>query len=159
VKCGYSHPKKTFTSVPFYPLSGVYNQYNTNAAVLLAKSLKLQDEKIKTALQDFKPAFGRQEILNINNKKYRFFFPKNPTGLNETLKTIVNLKAKNLLIILNDRIPDGLDVSWIWDVDFEDFAIRFKNVTVSGDRTFDMALRLKYAEFKNFKQRKIYKKR
>jgi len=150
VKCGYSHPKEIFTSAPFYPLSGVYNQYNTNAAVLLGKSLKLQDEKIKTALQEFEPAFGRQEILEINNKKVQIFLSKNPTGLNETLKTIVNLKAKNLLIILNDRIPDGLDVSWIWDVDFEDFATRFKNVTVSGDRTFDMGLRLKYAEFKKF---------
>ena len=51
---------------------------------------------------------------------------------------------------MNDKIPDGRDVSWIWDVDFEEFVARFKNITISGDRTFDMGLRLKYAEFKNF---------
>jgi UDP-N-acetylmuramyl tripeptide synthase len=66
------------------------------------------------------------------------------------LKTIKKLNAKNLLLLLNDRIPDGRDVSWIWDVDFEDFNSSFKNIVVSGDRVFDMGLRLKYADFKNF---------
>ena len=149
-KCGYSHPKITFTSFSFYPLLGKYNQYNTNAAVLLSKDLGLSNEKIKNALKDFKPAFGRQEALNINDKKVQIFLSKNPTGLNESLKTIVDLRAKNLLLVLNDRIPDGRDVSWIWDVDFENFTSQFKNIMVSGDRVFDMGLRLKYAGFKNF---------
>jgi len=149
-KCGYSHPKITFTSFSFYPLLGVYNRYNTNAAVLLAKDLRLNDEKISSALKNFKPAFGRQEILIFNSKQVQIFLSKNPTGLNESLKTIVNLKAENLLLVLNDRIPDGRDVSWIWDVDFENFATVFKNIMISGDRVFDMGLRLKYAGFKNF---------
>jgi len=54
------------------------------------------------------------------------------------------------LLVLNDRIPDGRDVSWIWDVDFENFTSNFENITVAGDRVFDMGLRLKYAGFKNF---------
>lgn len=149
-KCKFKHPEKTFTSSPTYPLSGTYNEYNTNAAVLLAKTLGLSNEKIIASLKNFKPAFGRQEILNINGKKVQIFLSKNPTGLNESLKTIANLNARNILIALNDRIPDGRDVSWIWDVDFEDFSSLFKNITVSGDRAFDMGLRLKYAEFKNF---------
>jgi len=150
VKCGYSHPKKTLTSFPFYPLLGTYNQYNTNAAVLLAKDLGLTDEKIKNALKDFKPAFGRQETLTLKDKNVQIFLSKNPTGLNESLKTVASEKAQNILLLLNDRIPDGLDVSWIWDVDFEDFTDKFKNITAGGDRIFDMGLRLKYAEYKNF---------
>jgi UDP-N-acetylmuramyl tripeptide synthase len=150
VKCGYSHPKKTLTSFSFYPLLGTYNQYNANATVLLAKDLGLSDEKIKNTLKDFKPAFGRQETLTLNHKNVQIFLSKNPTGLNESLKTVASEGAQNILLLLNDRIPDGLDVSWIWDVDFEDFATVFRNITVGGDRTFDMGLRLKYAEYKNF---------
>ncbi|MFH0999374.1 MAG: MurT ligase domain-containing protein, partial [Bacteroidota bacterium] len=41
-----------------------------------------------------------------------------------------------------DRIPDGRDVSWIWDVDFEDFLSQFSNIVVSGTRTYDIGLRL-----------------
>ncbi len=150
-KCGYKHPSKTFTKSPFYPLTGTYNEYNTNAAVLLSKELNIPTQIINSALHEFKPAFGRQEILNINEKKVQIFLSKNPTGFNESLKTISDLKAKNLLIVLNDRIPDGKDISWIWDVDFDDFSFQFKNVVISGKRTYDMGLRLKYAEFKNFK--------
>lgn len=49
------------------------------------------------------------------------------------------------LIILNDGIADGRDVSWIWDVDYELLAGRALSVVVSGTRAADMALRLKYA--------------
>ncbi|KKQ28941.1 MAG: hypothetical protein A3H17_04165 [Candidatus Levybacteria bacterium RIFCSPLOWO2_12_FULL_37_14] len=152
--CGFEHPKKTFTQSPFYPLSGTYNEYNTNAAVLLAKLNNVSNRAIEQSLRVFKPAFGRQEILKINDKKVQIFLSKNPASFNESLKTIANLNANNLLLVLNDRIPDGRDVSWIWDVDFEDFSSQFKNITVTGDRAFDLGLRLKYAEFKNFQTKK-----
>lgn len=144
-KCGFKHPQETFISAPIYPLSGIYNKYNTNATVLLAKELGFSKEKILSALKDFKPAFGRQEILNIDGKKVQIFLSKNPTSFNESLRTIASLNAKNLLLVLHDRIPDGRDVSWIWDVDFEEYIPKFKNISVSGDRTYDMALCLKYA--------------
>jgi len=49
---------------------------------------------------------------------------------------------------LNDKLADGTDVSWIWDVDFEMFKDKKINfVYVSGIRATDMALRLKYALF------------
>ncbi|OGH28674.1 MAG: hypothetical protein A3E12_00065 [Candidatus Levybacteria bacterium RIFCSPHIGHO2_12_FULL_39_9] len=143
--CGLKHPQKTFTSSPIYPLFGDYNKYNTNAAVLLAKEIGFSNEKIISSLKDFKPAFGRQEILNVYGKKIQIFLSKNPTSLNESLKTIVRLNAKNLLLVLNDRIPDGRDVSWIWDADTEEYISKFKNILISGDRAFDMALRLKYS--------------
>jgi UDP-N-acetylmuramyl tripeptide synthase len=49
------------------------------------------------------------------------------------------------VFFLNDRIADGRDISWIWDVDFELLAGRLRALTVSGTRAWDMALRLKYA--------------
>lgn len=151
-KCNFKHPQKTFTSSPVYPLSGAYNEYNANAAVLTTQQIGIKDKEIYSALQNFKPAFGRQEILGINDRKVQIFLSKNPTSFNESLKTIANLNAKNLLIVLNDKIPDGRDVSWIWDVDIEEFIPRFRNIFISGDRCYDMALRLKYSsEIQNSK--------
>ena len=49
------------------------------------------------------------------------------------------------MLVLNDGIADGRDVSWIWDVDFELLAGRTGTLVVSGTRAADMALRLKYA--------------
>ncbi|TAF20768.1 MAG: DUF1727 domain-containing protein, partial [Nostocales cyanobacterium] len=49
-------------------------------------------------------------------------------------------------MVLNDRTPDGTDVSWIWDVDTEKLVERGGTLIVSGDRVYDMALRLRYSE-------------
>ncbi|MBI4089132.1 MAG: DUF1727 domain-containing protein [Candidatus Levybacteria bacterium] len=152
-KCHNKHPQETFTSSPFYPLSGVYNQYNTNAAVLLAQALGFDKEKITASLKGFKPAFGRQEILDIEGKKAQIFLSKNPTSFNESLRTIASLNAKTILIVLNDRIPDGRDVSWIWDVEFENYVDSFEHIIISGERCYDMALRIKYAN--SLKNQKI----
>jgi lipid II isoglutaminyl synthase (glutamine-hydrolysing) len=149
-KCGYKHPENSFTSSSMYPLSGTYNEYNTNAAVLLSKKIGIDEKIINLALKEFTPAFGRQEKLEIYGKNVQILLSKNPTSLNESLRTTSDMGIKNILVVLNDRIPDGRDVSWIWDVDFEDSSLKFKHITVSGDRIYDMALRLKYAGYKNF---------
>jgi UDP-N-acetylmuramyl tripeptide synthase len=47
---------------------------------------------------------------------------------------------------LNDRTPDGTDVSWIWDVDTEKLVELGGTIVVSGDRIYDMALRLRYSQ-------------
>jgi UDP-N-acetylmuramyl tripeptide synthase len=47
---------------------------------------------------------------------------------------------------LNDRVQDGEDVSWIWDVDTEKLVQRGGTLIVSGDRVYDLALRLRYSQ-------------
>ena len=75
----------------------------------------------------------------------QIFLSKNPTSFNQSFQTIRDLKATTLLVILNDRIPDGRDVSWIWDTDLTGIET-FKHIIVSGDRTYDMALRIQYEQ-------------
>jgi len=151
-RCHLKKPKPDVENFHDYPLQGLYNKYNIHAAVLTARKLGISNEKIKKALINFQPAFGRQEIIKFNNKNTQIFLSKNPASFNQSLSVINELKAKHLLLVLNDRIPDGRDVSWIWDVDFELFIGNFINISVSGDRAYDMALRLKYAIGKvNFK--------
>jgi len=130
-------------------LIGVYNKYNTLAAGLLAQQLGIDSNHIYETIKNFKAAFGRAEELDIDGKKVRILLSKNPVGMNETIRAVNNInKATNsavTLLILNDRIPDGTDVSWIWDVDTEELVKLGGTLIVSGDRTYDMALRLQYS--------------
>lgn len=142
-KCGYKRPMPKVTQWDDI-LPGLYNKYNTLAAVSAVEAIGIKKEKIKKALQDFSPAFGRQEEFEINTKKVKIFLSKNPAGFNESLRTVIGLAAREILFVLNDRIPDGTDVSWIWDVDFEMVPDNV-NIIVSGDRVYDIALRIKYA--------------
>ena len=142
-KCGYTRPKPAVSSWPS-PLPGLYNRYNTLAAVALARSIDIPDHEIKKALRNFAPAFGRQEEVMVRGKMIKLFLSKNPAGFNMSLRTVLEMGAKELLLVLNDRIPDGRDVSWIWDVDFEMIPKNVR-ITVSGDRVYDMELRIKYA--------------
>ncbi|KKR92065.1 MAG: mur ligase domain-containing protein [Candidatus Woesebacteria bacterium GW2011_GWA1_41_13b] len=145
-KCGEKRPKPDIYEWKS-PLPGLYNRYNTLAAVTTALSVGIKKDIIKKALTDFTPAFGRQEEFMVDGKKVKIFLSKNPAGFNASLRTVLEMKPKILLIVLNDRIPDGRDVSWIWDVDFEEIAHdKTIKVFASGDRVYDLGVRLKYAE-------------
>ncbi len=146
--CRFSRPTPNLFAWD-YPLPGTYNRYNTLASVLAAKILGINDKKINLGLQKFKPAFGRQEKINLNGKNIQILLAKNPAGFNECLRTLKDFpgQKKTVLLVLNDRIPDGRDVSWIWDVDFENIKERTDYLLVSGDRAYDLALRIKYADF------------
>ena len=67
-------------------------------------------------------------------------------GTNETIRVVTQSTDKTTLLVLNDRTPDGTDVSWIWDVDTEKLVARGGTLIVSGDRVYDMALRLYYSQ-------------
>ncbi len=152
--CSNCHFKKNFKNIfnnqkIFYPLKGLYNVYNINASITLIKYLfkNIKEEEINKILKEFKPTFGRQEVIDYKNKKINLILVKNPAGFNQTIKmineTLKNEKA-NFLIVLNNRIPDGKDVSWIWDVDIGDLFKNIKYVFISGDRLYDMCLRFIY---------------
>ncbi len=143
-KCHFQRPTPTI-SFTLYPLSGTYNKYNALAASLAAKALGLSDKQIEDGIIMVSPAFGRQEKITVAGKKVQFFLSKNPTSFNESLRTIMELGGKHVVLLLNDRIPDGTDVSWIWDIDIEQYMDTFESLYVGGDRVYDMALRLHYA--------------
>ncbi|MBI4098362.1 MAG: DUF1727 domain-containing protein [Candidatus Levybacteria bacterium] len=148
--CGLSRLKPGINSISHFPLSGSYNKHNALSAVLVARMEKVSDKIIESAYQSFVPAFGRGEKIIYKGKNIQIFLSKNPTGFNESLSTIKLAGGKNLLILLNDRIPDGLDVSWIWDIQMEELLLGFESVTVSGERCYDMALRIKYSDSSKF---------
>ena len=129
------------------PLSGLYNAYNVVLAVAAAKAQGVPLNKSATALRNFAPAFGRMERVTIEGRRAVLLLAKNPTGFNEVLRTAIKFgHATSFLIALNDRIADGQDVSWIWDVDFEQLKGIARHIVVTGDRALDLRVRLKYAE-------------
>ncbi|MGH2600694.1 MAG: MurT ligase domain-containing protein, partial [Dehalococcoidia bacterium] len=128
------------------PLAGLYNAYNALAATAAALALDVPPAVVHGSLAGFRAAFGRQERLRVRGRDVRVLLCKNPAGVNQVLRTLLaDPDPLHLLVILNDGIADGRDVSWIWDVDFELLPGRTASATASGRRAADMALRLKYA--------------
>lgn len=129
-------------------LDGLYNVLNAAAALGLVR-LILGDEvdsaKLLTELADVKPAFGRGEAVELNDGKLEIVLVKNPSGFRLSLKSYQASPAATMICI-NDNYADGRDMSWLWDVDFDQFADDQKVgvMTVSGSRAYDMALRLQY---------------
>ncbi|HZS78923.1 MAG TPA: MurT ligase domain-containing protein [Ktedonobacteraceae bacterium] len=128
------------------PLPGIYNVYNALASITAARALDVPWEPIVKGIEQFKPAFGRGELIQAGERTIRLLLAKNPTGFNEVLRTLFSGENKrHAMIVLNDNIADGKDISWIWDVDFERVTGHLLSLTVAGTRAFDLALRLKYA--------------
>ncbi|HEV2340144.1 MAG TPA: MurT ligase domain-containing protein, partial [Patescibacteria group bacterium] len=146
-KCNFTRPTPESIAIR-YPLEGTYNRYNTLAAAIAAKTIGITEKNIQESLTKVTPAFGRQEKLTVKGKKIQILLSKNPTSMNESLQTIQEKGATHILFVLNDRIPDGRDVSWIWDIALESYVENFRSIFVGGDRAYDMALRLQYAQEK-----------
>jgi UDP-N-acetylmuramyl tripeptide synthase len=128
------------------PLPGLYNVYNAVGAAALALTLGATLADVAAGLQAVAPAFGRAETVRAGRRDVSILLVKNPAGANEVLRTLVLEPGEHdLLCVLNDRIADGRDVSWVWDADFEVLAGRIRRATCSGTRAAEMALRLKYA--------------
>ncbi|PAX53138.1 Mur ligase family protein [Brunnivagina elsteri] len=146
-KCDFKRSKPDLDSSEWSQiLVGLYNKYNTLAAATAAKVLGVDETTIRETIPTFQAAFGRAEELEINGKKVRILLSKNPVGTNETIRVITESNDKTTLLVLNDRVQDGEDVSWIWDVDTEPLVQRGGTLIVSGNRVYDMALRLRYSE-------------
>jgi UDP-N-acetylmuramyl tripeptide synthase len=131
------------------PLGGLYNAYNLLGAFAVGRSLGLDPGYMARRLATAAPAFGRQERFQRDGRRFTILLAKNPTGFNSVLRDSVELaRGKRYLIALNDRIADGTDVSWIWDVDFELLRPSVQMIVPAGDRAHDLAVRLKYAGVK-----------
>ncbi len=134
------------------PLAGLYNAYNALAAVAGSHAMALPRDATVSALEGFSAAFGRQEQFEVDGRRVQVLLGKNPTGLNQVLRTIAAIDgSKYFLFFLNDGIADGRDISWIWDADYE-IAARSPRAGMcwamaAGTRAEDLALRLKYAGF------------
>jgi UDP-N-acetylmuramyl tripeptide synthase len=128
------------------PLPGLYNVYNALGAAGLALRLGASLEEVVAGLEAVEPAFGRAESVEVKGRELSILLVKNPAGANEVVRTLALEPGEHdLLGVLNDRIADGRDVSWVWDADFELLAPHVRRAVCAGTRAPELALRLKYA--------------
>jgi UDP-N-acetylmuramyl tripeptide synthase len=127
-------------------LPGLYNVYNAVAAAALCLELGATLDQVVSGLQAATAVFGRAEEVAVDDGSLKLLLMKNPAGANELLRTLALEPGElDILAILNDRIADGRDVSWVWDADFELLVPGVRTVTCSGTRAAELAVRLKYA--------------
>jgi UDP-N-acetylmuramyl tripeptide synthase len=128
------------------PLPGLYNVYNALAAAALCLQLGCDLERVRDGLEAFSAAFGRFERVRMAGGEAVLLLIKNPAGGNEVIRTLAaGSGPTTMLLALNDRIADGRDISWIWDVDFEQLVPQIGRAVCTGTRAAEMGMRLKYA--------------
>lgn len=126
-------------------LKGVYNIYNSAAALALVRSItpEASVNSLLGALSTVTPAFGRGETLTVGGQPLELVLVKNPAGFRLGLESY-SPEGYATMIAINDNYADGRDMSWLWDVDFT--KLIDQPVYVTGVRAYDMALRLQYDE-------------
>jgi UDP-N-acetylmuramyl tripeptide synthase len=124
---------------------GLYNVYNALFAASLCLALGVHLDEVVAGLERFSAAFGRFERFVVGGRTVLLLLIKNPAGANEVLRTLEEGGVERTLVVaLNDRIADGRDVSWIWDVDFEPLLERVERIVATGERAAELGLRFAY---------------
>ena len=132
-----------------YKINGnsIYLIYNYTAVYSVCSLYKISNDTVKKAFSTFALNNGRLEEIKINNIQTTINLAKNPTGSNVSLRILnEDDSEKELLFVLNDNIADGFDVSWIWDINFNNLN-NVSRIVTSGTRAYDIAIRIKTSGF------------
>ena len=128
-------------------LNSIYNVYNMTAVAAAAKLYNIDQKVTDSVINSYTVKNGRMENFMLGKSKATLNLAKNPVGANMTLRVMNEMQGeKELLFVLNDNIADGLDVSWIYDINFSIFE-RVTRVVTSGTRAYDIAVRIKTAGY------------
>ena len=129
------------------PLAGAYMAYNALAVHAAACLCGLAPSAVEAAIEAFDPHNGRLQSYDIDGFRILLNLAKNPTGFNQNLRIIEQDEGSAAVaFFINDKEADGHDVSWLWDIDFQELAaVDGLAVYAGGIRSHDMQVRLKYA--------------
>ena len=115
-----------------------------NAAQAIAAAVEAFDVPLDAAVRaaaDVDNVAGRYTTVHLGERDIHLLLAKNPAGWQEAL-SMVDRDADGVVIAVNAQQGDGEDVSWLWDVKFEDFGDT--HVVAAGERATDLAVRLTY---------------
>lgn len=132
-----------------YKINGnsIYLIYNYTAVYSVCSLYGISNDVIKKAFSTFALNNGRLEEIKIHGVPTIINLAKNPTGSNVSLRILnEDDSKKELLFVLNDNIADGFDVSWIWDINFNNLN-NVSRIITSGTRAYDIAIRIKTSGF------------
>ena len=123
-------------------LPGTVNRGNATQAVAAAVAMGADPAAAVAAASLVDEVAGRYSTLQVGAHTVRMLLAKNPAGWQEAL-SMVDTDAGAVVISVNGQVPDGEDLSWLWDVNFEHFVDH--PVVAAGERGTDLAVRLGYA--------------
>lgn len=128
-------------------LPGTANRGNATQAVAAAvECFDIPLDVAVSAVETVDDVAGRYSTLRLGNRDIHLLLAKNPAGWQEAM-SMVDRTADGLVIAVNGQVADGEDLSWLWDVRFEDFGELA--VKASGERGTDLAVRLTYADIQH----------
>ncbi|MGW5308488.1 MurT ligase domain-containing protein [Nocardia thailandica] len=123
-------------------LPGRANRGNAAQAVAAAVAIGAEMAKATEATGTVREIAGRYRTVTVGEHDARLLLAKNPAGWQEAL-SMIDHDSAGLVIAVNGQVPDGEDLSWLWDVRFEHF--EGVQVVAAGERATDLAVRLTYA--------------
>ena len=124
-------------------LPGAFNRSNAAMAVTAAIANGVDLESALLGVSLVGEVAGRFATVRVASRDVTMMLAKNPAGWTALLD-LVDSGEGPLILSINARVADGFDPSWLWDVEFE--RLRGRSVVVTGDRRFDLAVRLHYGE-------------
>jgi UDP-N-acetylmuramyl tripeptide synthase len=131
------------TRVPLrLALPGPANLRNAAMAVVAARELGVPMAAAAAAMTAVDGIAGRYDVRQLAGATCRLLLAKNPAGWVETL-ALVGPEPRPIVISINGRPVDGVDTSWLYDVQFE--RLRDREVVVCGRAATDLSVRLGYA--------------
>ena len=128
-------------------VGAAYMVYNLAAVGAVAQLTGCGINATQRTIDTFAPNNGRLQKLVVRGRDTLLNLAKNPTGFNQNLKLVTQGEGpRAVAFFINDKEADGHDISWLWDIDFEELAAK-DNLTVfaGGMRANDMQVRLRYA--------------
>ncbi len=133
-----------FTAPMTLALPGTVNRGNATQAVAAAVALGASPAAAVAAVSTVDEVAGRYRTLQVGEHSVRMLLAKNPAGWQEAL-SMVSSDVAGAVISVNGQVPDGEDLSWLWDVNFEHFVDFPAPIVSAGERGTDLAVRLGYA--------------
>ncbi|WP_300610265.1 MurT ligase domain-containing protein [Corynebacterium sp.] len=123
-------------------LPGRANRGNAAQAIAAAVVMDVPVTHALRAAEEVTDVAGRYSLVEFEGHTLRLMLAKNPAGWQEAL-SMIDRDVDSVVIAVNGQVADGQDLSWIWDVRFEDF--EGQQVLAAGERGTDLAVRLGYA--------------
>jgi len=118
-------------------LPGRVNRANAATALAVAAQFGAPVREAASRLAAVTSVAGRYATVQKDGHTIRLLLAKNPAGWLEAFDMAEDVPT---LLSINARDPDGLDTSWLYDVDFS--PLQGRRVLITGDRAMDLAVRL-----------------
>lgn len=131
-----------FSAAMTLALPGRANRGNAAQAVAGAVAMGADPQRAVDAVSTVADVAGRYSTVTLGAQEAHLLLAKNPAGWQEAL-SMIDKSAEGLVIAVNGQVADGVDLSWLWDVQFESFSEL--EVFAAGERGADLSVRLTYA--------------